>query len=69
MKRRIVAFDLLRERTSDMYQIQEENTSAEGGGAQYNNQRGFNQGNKGNFGRGRGRGTFGRGGCETDYLL
>jgi hypothetical protein len=32
--------------------IQEENTSTEGGGAQYNNQRGFNQGNRGNFGRG-----------------
>jgi hypothetical protein len=55
-------FDLLRERTSDMYRIQEENTDADGGGAQYNNQRGFNQGNKGNFGRGRGRGNFGRGG-------
>jgi hypothetical protein len=55
-------FDLLRERTSYMYRIQEENVAVEGGGLQYNNQRGFNQGNKGNFGRGRGRGIFGRGG-------
>jgi hypothetical protein len=28
----------------------------------YNNQIGFNQGNRGNFGRGRGRGNFRRGG-------
>jgi hypothetical protein len=56
------AFDLMREHTSDMYRIQEENVAAEVGGPQYNNQRGFNQGNKGNFGRGRGRGNFGRGG-------
>jgi hypothetical protein len=55
-------FDLLREHTSDMYMIQEENVAAEGGGAQYNNKRGFNYWNKGNFGRGRGRGAFGRGG-------
>jgi hypothetical protein len=34
----------------------------ERGGPQYNNQRGFNLGNGGKFGRGRGRGNFGRGG-------
>jgi hypothetical protein len=55
-------FDLLRECTSDIYRIQEENTDVDGSGAQYNTQRGFNQGNKENFGRGRGRGNFGRGG-------
>jgi hypothetical protein len=42
----------MRECTSDMYKIQEENVAAEGGGPQYNNQRGFNPGNIGNFGRG-----------------
>jgi hypothetical protein len=50
----------MREHTSDMYIIQEENVVTEGG--QYNNQRGFNQGNRGGFGRGRGRENFGRGG-------
>jgi hypothetical protein len=40
-----------------MYKIQEKNIVAEAGGPQYNNQRGFNKGNKGNFGRGRGRGS------------
>jgi hypothetical protein len=29
------------------------------GGGKYNNQRGFNQGNQGGFGRGRGRKTLG----------
>jgi hypothetical protein len=56
------AFELMRECTSDMYGIQEENVVAKGGGVPYNNQRGFNQRNKGNFGRGRGRGNFSRGG-------
>jgi hypothetical protein len=37
-----------------MYKIQEENVVTEGGG-KYNNPRGFNQGNQGGFGRGRGR--------------
>jgi hypothetical protein len=55
-------FDLMREHTSDMYRIQEENTAIEGGGLQYNNQRGFNPVNIGKFGRGRGIRTFGRGG-------
>jgi hypothetical protein len=31
----------MREHTSDMYRIQEENTMTEGGIPQYNNQRGF----------------------------
>jgi hypothetical protein len=44
-----------------MYRIQEERIYAEGGGVPYENKRGFNQGYKGKFGRGRGRGTFGRG--------
>jgi hypothetical protein len=34
----------------------------EGGGPLYTNQRGFNPRNKGNFGKGRGRGNFSRGG-------
>jgi hypothetical protein len=34
----------------------------EGGGPKYNNQRLFNPVNRGNFGKGRGRGNFGRGG-------
>jgi hypothetical protein len=55
------AFDLMREKTSDMYKIQEENDTTKGGGSQYNNQIGFNPGNRGNFGRGQGRGNFGRG--------
>jgi hypothetical protein len=55
-------FNLMREHTSDMYNIQEENVATDNSGQQYNNQRGFNLGNKGNFGRGRGRGNFGRGG-------
>jgi hypothetical protein len=46
------AFDLLREHTSDMYRSKKRIPLQKGGGAQYNNQRGFNQGNKGNFGRG-----------------
>jgi hypothetical protein len=54
----------MRECTSDMYKIQEENVVAEGGGPQYNNKRGFNLGNKGKFDRGRGKGNFGRGGKE-----
>jgi hypothetical protein len=45
-------FNLRGECTSDVYRIQEENVTEEGGGAQYNNQRGFNQGNRGKFGRG-----------------
>jgi hypothetical protein len=52
----------MRERTSYMYMIQEENFSTEVGGPQYNNQTSFNQGNIGNFDKGRGRGNFGRGG-------
>jgi hypothetical protein len=55
-------FDLMRECTSNMYRIQEENVVVEGGGPQYKNQIGFNQGNRGKFGRGRGKGNFGRGG-------
>jgi hypothetical protein len=55
------AFSLLREHTSNIYRIQEENIETEGGGAQYNNQRGFNQGNRWKFGRGQRRGNFGRG--------
>jgi hypothetical protein len=38
------AFYLMREITLDMYKIQEENVTTEGGG-KYNNPRGFNQGN------------------------
>jgi hypothetical protein len=45
-----------------MYRIQKENVVTEGGGPQYNNERGFNPGNRGGLGRGRGRGNFGRGG-------
>jgi hypothetical protein len=45
----------MRECTLDMYNIQEENVATKGDGPQYNNQRGFNLGNTGNFGRGRGR--------------
>jgi hypothetical protein len=45
-------FDLMREFTSDMYKIQEENVVVEGGSQKYNNQRGFNPENRGNFGRG-----------------
>jgi hypothetical protein len=56
------AFDLMRERTLDAYKIQEENVTAEGGIPQYNTPRGFNQGGRGGFGRGRGCGGFGRGG-------
>jgi hypothetical protein len=56
------AFNLMRERTSDMYRIKEDNVASEGGGQQYNNQKGFNPGNNENFGKGRGRGIFGRGG-------
>jgi hypothetical protein len=52
----------MRECTSDMYRIQEENVVTDIGGQKYNNRRGFTPGNKGNFGRGRGRGNFGRGG-------
>jgi hypothetical protein len=48
------AFDLMRERTSDMYSIQEENVAVEGGVPKYNTQRGFNPRNIGNFGRGQG---------------
>jgi hypothetical protein len=55
-------FDLMRESTLDMYKIQEENVVEEGGAPQYNNKIIFNLGNKGNFGRGRGKGNFGRGG-------
>jgi hypothetical protein len=57
-------FNLMRESMSDMYRIQEENAATEGDGPQYNNHRGFNQGNIGNFGRGLGRGNFGRGGSN-----
>jgi hypothetical protein len=49
---------LMRECTSDMYTIQEENVAIEGGGPKYNNQRGFNPGNRGNFSRVPGRGNF-----------
>jgi hypothetical protein len=45
-----------------MYMIQEENAATEGGGLQYNNQIGFNPGNKGKFSKGRRRGKFFRGG-------
>jgi hypothetical protein len=45
-----------------MYKIKEENVMIDEGGQQYNNQRGFTSGNRGNFGRGRGRENFGRGG-------
>jgi hypothetical protein len=56
------AFDLMRECTSDMYRILEDNFVTEGGGPLYNNQRIFNPWNKGSFFIGRGRGNFGRGG-------
>jgi hypothetical protein len=52
----------MRELTSYMYRIQEEIGTIEGGGTQYNNQRGFNLGGQGGFCRGLGRGSFGRGG-------
>jgi len=55
-------FDLMREHTSYMYKIQEENATIEGGGPNYNNKRGFNQKNKETFGIGRGGGNFYRGG-------
>jgi hypothetical protein len=42
----------MREHTSNMYRIQEENVAIEGGGSQYNNKRSFNPGNRGGFGRG-----------------
>jgi hypothetical protein len=58
-------FNLMSECTSDMYKIQKENIAVGGGGLQYNNQRGFNPGNRENFGRGRGRGNFGIGGRGT----
>jgi hypothetical protein len=45
-----------------MYRIQEKNIVIEGGVPKYNNRRGFNLGNRGGFGIGRGRGIFGRGG-------
>jgi hypothetical protein len=44
-------FDLMREHTLDMYRIREENVTIEVRGPKYNNQRGFNPGNRGNFGR------------------
>jgi hypothetical protein len=52
----------MRERTSDMYRVQEENIVIEGGCPQYINQRGFNPGSRGGFGRSRCKGIFGRGG-------
>jgi hypothetical protein len=45
------AFDLMREHTSYMYMIHEENVTTDGGGPWYNNQRGFNLWNRGSFGR------------------
>jgi hypothetical protein len=51
------AFYLMRECTSYMYIIQEENVAVEGGG-KYNNPRGFNQENKGGFYSGQGREKF-----------
>jgi hypothetical protein len=55
------AFDLMREHKLEMYRIQEENVAKKGGGPQYNNKIGFNPRNRGNFGRGQGRGNFIRG--------
>jgi hypothetical protein len=55
------AFDLMMECTSDMYKIKEKLVAVEGGDMQYNNQRGFNLGNRGKFGKGQGRRNFGRG--------
>jgi hypothetical protein len=55
-------FNLMREHTSYMYMILEENVAVEGGGPKYNTQRGFNPGRRGNFGRGRGRRIICRGG-------
>jgi hypothetical protein len=52
----------MREHTSHMYKILEENDVEEWGILQYNNQRGFNPKSIGNFGKGRGRWNFGRGG-------
>jgi hypothetical protein len=45
------AFYLMKERTKNMYKIQEENVVTKGGG-KYNTPRGFNQGKQGGFGRG-----------------
>jgi hypothetical protein len=42
----------MRECTSDMYMIQEDNVVIEGRGPQYNKKRGFNLGNRRKFGRG-----------------
>jgi hypothetical protein len=36
----------MRERTSDMYRIQEENVATEGDGPKYNNRRGFDPRNE-----------------------
>jgi hypothetical protein len=47
----------MRECTSDMYRIQEENVVADGGGKQYDNKKGLDPWSKGNFGRG-GRGLI-----------
>jgi hypothetical protein len=55
------AIDMTREHTSDMYMIQKENSMTKGGG-KYINERVFNQGNRGGFGRGRGRENFDIGG-------
>jgi hypothetical protein len=54
------AFNLIREHTSYMYKIREENATIEVRG-QYNNQIGSNQGNQGGFGRGQERENFERG--------
>jgi hypothetical protein len=56
------AFNFMRERTLDMYSIQEENVKTNGGGQQYNNHRIFSPRNIRNFGRGRGTKKFVRGG-------
>jgi hypothetical protein len=55
-------FDLMRECTSDMCRIKEENVAEKGVVPQHNNKIGFNLGNRGNFGRGGGKANFGRGG-------
>jgi hypothetical protein len=39
----------MREHTSDIYRIQEENVAIEGGGPEYKNHRIFNPGNQGGF--------------------
>jgi hypothetical protein len=49
------AFDLLRERTSYVYRIQEENFMTEEGDPQYNNQKGLSPGIQGGFGKDRGK--------------